>query len=192
MAANEIVVGTLAEFIDVVTSFRDKWFPSEPTWAPWFRGHRSVRWDLKPTFYRHFPFSQSTRKLDDELRQEFTMRAPGLGLGVRPKNSWEWYFLMQHSGAPTRLLDWTEGSLIGLYFAVRDNKGNEDAAVWMLEPWRLNKQVAGHSEVVPPGDEQDMSESDAKRYAPWLPRRFDSQSSLPLLPVQHLRFHLEN
>jgi len=47
----------------------------------------------------------------DEIRQEFVVRAPSLG-PERPQNSWEWYFLMQHSGAPTRLLDWTETALI--------------------------------------------------------------------------------
>ena len=41
---------------------------------------------------------------------------------------------MQHSGAPTRLLDWTEGALIALYFAVRNKLDETDAAVWVLNP----------------------------------------------------------
>jgi len=38
----------------------------------------------------------------------------------RPENKWEWYFLMQHYGAPTRLLDWSDGALVlvALYFAL--------------------------------------------------------------------------
>src|SRR6266852_2663691 len=134
---SEDTAKSLSHFIELVAVFRDRWFSREPTWGPWFRGHQSSKWNLQPSFYRN---SSATQRpfLDDELRQEFTMRAPGLGLAFQPQNAWDWYFLMQHSGAPTRLLDWTEGALIGLYFAVRDNPGYYDAAVWLLDPWWLN------------------------------------------------------
>src|SRR5438552_9721553 len=39
-----------------------------------------------------------------------------------PGSAWEWYFLMQHYGLPTRLLDWSECALVGLYFAAGDRK----------------------------------------------------------------------
>jgi len=67
---------------------------------------------------------------------------PGSFFGIyRPASPWEWYFLMQHYGAPTRLLDWTEGAVLGLYFALRANEGKTDAAVWVLDPWWLNRHA---------------------------------------------------
>jgi len=85
---------------------------------------------------------------------------------------------MQHSGAPTGLLDWTEAALIALYFAVRDKKDETDAAVWVLEPWLLNGCVLAIPEVIPPGAEAGLFKSDADRYKPWLPDRYTVSTEL--------------
>jgi FRG domain len=84
-----------------------------------------------------------------------------------PSGKWEWYFLMQHYDLPTRLLDWSESSLVGLFFAVYDyrqlkaggdyrsrekssgkkkiEKRQTMAAVWMMDPVTLNRQSLGTS-----------------------------------------------
>jgi hypothetical protein len=172
-------VVNIPEYLNFVEICTKEWFVEEITWGPWFRGQLDADWPLRPGLYRRKPLKRNLRTIEDEIRQEFAVRAPSLG-PERPTNSWEWYFLMQHSGAPTRLMDWTESALIGLFFAVknRNEKDKRDAAVWILEPWQLNKFVTGVAEVIAPGDESEMEPSDVKRYKAWLPTRYSVPGSL--------------
>jgi hypothetical protein len=176
---------SLSQYLEIVQRCSRDWFQNEPTWGPWFRGQSEADWPLLPGMYRLLPLKRDVRILEDEIRQEFTVRAPSLG-PERPENSWESYFLMQHSGAPTRLLDWTESALIGLYFAVKSKKPNDkvDAAVWILEPWKLNEFVLEVKEVIAPGAHSGMAASDEDRYRPWLPDRYSNSGMLKKeLPV---------
>jgi len=46
---------------------------------------------------------------------------------------WEALFLARHFGLPTRLLDWTSGQYVGLYWACeKDEDMEKDGAVWVL------------------------------------------------------------
>jgi hypothetical protein len=135
------VCSSLAEFIDTATDITDAWVKEEGRrFRPWFRGHSRIAWKLVPGFYR-----PQYAALDEWIcRRHFSRRAyPYLAAAAAlPGDEWEWYFLMQHYGFPTRLLDWTESALIGLFFAVRDKPSRGGAAVWMLDPWRFNEVVA--------------------------------------------------
>jgi hypothetical protein len=105
----------------------------------WFRGQGEASWGLAPKLYRpEFDGAQEA-----EIRQEFQSRALQLVQGRVPDNKWDWYFLMQHYGAPTRLLDWTEHLLVALYFALDGNPQSrrQDAALWVLDPWTLNRSL---------------------------------------------------
>jgi len=86
------------------------------------------------------------RFADDELRTEFSRKALPLVAERAPRDEWEWYFLMQHYRAPTRLLDWTDSALVALYFALTSWNGKPCEAgqeplpaVWALNPFALNR-----------------------------------------------------
>lgn len=96
---------------------------------------------------------------------------------------------MQHFGTPTRLLDWTEGALLGLYFAVKDNPGFYDAAVWVLDPFELNRRAIRREEVIPPSATGALSR-DKRLVDPWLPARFKNMAGLPQRPIAVYPTHI--
>ncbi len=155
-------ISNLGRFVNAVRDLVERWTPPAADWypAPWFRGHGDARWRLEPGWYR---LPAPGGGIGDEwynertLLDDFKLRAPRYlqtlpYLMTPPSNDWEWLFLMQHYGLPTRLLDWTESALIGLYFALRDRRGDCDSAVWMLNPWWLNKQSLGDYVLPDAGD----------------------------------------
>jgi FRG domain-containing protein len=179
------IAETLLKFMERIKEIERAW-ESKKDGEPglWYRGSRKSNWPLLPKLYRPHSTINELLSAEDEIREEFVRRAPGL-TSYKPANAWEWYFLMQHYGAPTRLLDWTENPQIGLYFALKDSDGLHDAVVWVIDPWWLNGIVLGkgYSEVLPAGS-PGLSEADARRYQPWLPDRFDAKAKLTTkLPV---------
>lgn len=175
----EKIARSLEDFIKIVSELKKKENKSGESFL-WFRGQASAQWKLVPRLYRNEYGKADPKAEDDESRELFAARAPDLS-DAKPANNWDWYFVMQHYGAPTRLLDWTEGALHGLYFAIRDNEGYDDAAVWVLDPWKLNKKVVGKDEVIPPGD-PGTAKKDRHRYEKWLRYRF-AKGRWPRSPV---------
>ncbi len=137
----------LNNFLDVVREIRVRW--SSGTFITvkagarvlWFRGQQNARWGLQPKLWRPEFRVAAQPESEAEIRQEFQSRALQMVQGRLPADKWEWYFLMQHYGAPTRLLDWTDSPLIALFFALHEHPGDRDAAVWMLDPWWLNQKM---------------------------------------------------
>lgn len=103
----------------------------------WFRGQASDRWKLLPSIMR------APNNVDDEmvLFKRFKQHSFPF-LDRIPSEEWEWLFLMQHYGVSTRLLDFSESPLVGLYFALqRSHKAADrkrDAILWCIFPNVLN------------------------------------------------------
>lgn len=142
-------VGDVHEFIDEVESAYGEWGTDQ---LPWFRGEPSEAEEdidvhpLRPKVFR--------REYDENaLLQFFRSKAPVYDLDFVPAREAtdQWMFLARHVGLPTRLLDWTEGALIALYFAL-DAAEDEDPVVWMLNPLELNRKTAPKPEELKPND----------------------------------------
>src|SRR5262249_39579679 len=106
----------------------------KPSRTVWFRGQRSADWPLLPSLLRP-PNRSNTETI---LIKRFKQHAAPF-LSSDRLEEWEWLFLMQHYGVPTRLLDWTESPLVALYFAVEESNDPTSSAVWCVYPHELNK-----------------------------------------------------
>jgi len=114
-----------------------------------FRGHSDARWELKTSLYRLFEDADriielhkgSGRKFaKDEHEKLLIARFKSnahLYLRALPKEDQdlEWLAIMQHFGAPTRLLDATLSPLIASYFAIET--GHRDCCVFAFNQSNL-------------------------------------------------------
>ncbi|MGM8850951.1 FRG domain-containing protein [Salinicola halophyticus] len=139
----------------------------------WFRGQADKDWNLLPSLLRQkYGMSEST------LLTRFKQSAAML-TASKPLNSFDWIFLMQHYGVPTRLLDWTENPLVALYFAVENKNTEEDAALWILRPNKLNTHAhiddKDESDYIPSFDDDEVEGYSTERV------RIDKR--MKLLPI---------
>ena len=147
----EFVAKDISEFSQAIVSitrhFRDS--------RPWWRGQGNAAWGLVPSLYR---IGYDTKK-EKNINARFRMMAKARHTNCPSADDpFGWLFLMQHYRLPTRLLDWTESPLVGLYFAVEGESLNDtDASLWALYPTVLNHHQKEKEAICMPGS-QDITQ----------------------------------
>lgn len=142
----------------------------------WFRGQSNTKWNLIPQLGRTTAGPSAEIALMKRFKQNALPHVPKAEL-----HEWDWLILMQHYRLPTRLLDWSESPLVGLYFAVDENQ-DEDGALWCLLPVELNSKARikyPNSLEIPAFEHDEILQN-------YLPSRVAGEQKSDMLPVGFL------
>ncbi len=124
-----------------------------PNWA--FRGHGDAEWPLFSSLSRYLQsykiHTDAWANQEQRIVRIFKRKAH-LFLDHVPddKDAFQWLALMQHHGAPTRLLDFTWSPFVAAFFALE--RATKDAAIWAVfvpAMWREKHEVKFPDKRVP-------------------------------------------
>jgi hypothetical protein len=125
-------------------------------WA--FRGQCNADWGLQNAIERT-DFIHLYKGIEKDFLEEFQRGARNyLSKDETPEKLIEWLALMQHHGAPTRLLDLSKSPFIAAYFAFEECVASEKVAVWAINI-RFLKERALEGLKKDLGDELNASNS---------------------------------
>ncbi len=167
-----------------------------------WRGQQVAAWGLESSLERAFRIGKVPGEKRSEREQQalsyFRAHAASYLEWQPADNDYiDWLVTMQHYGAPTRLLDWTESPFVAAYFAYRDMPHDEtqSAALWLYDARiamnSLQKTEAGDGLDFP--KPRDVPAADCSPRDSWMDeinilvrQHVASKSSVPL-PVVPLR-----
>jgi hypothetical protein len=109
----------------------------------WFRGVKDASLSLLPGAYWRANYNELETLL--QFSQEGRAFAD-----IGEVDDWKTYYLAQHNGIPTRLLDWTENFITALFFAIDGWSGETTPCVWIVRPCSINKLSIGWSGLISP------------------------------------------
>lgn len=132
---NDFKILSVTKAIEIAIKFKHNWW----------RGQPLTFGTLIPKIFRNDYYNEFQKALDYkkefEIIETFKRFSPTLTSNLPDEeNRLDLLILMQHHGAPTRLLDWTESVLVGLFFAVSKDM-DEDGELWSLFPQELNDKA---------------------------------------------------
>ncbi len=119
---------------------------TQPPYSNWaFRGERDERWPLYSSLSRYlrnfgvapkaWPQQESRIiRIFKRKAHQFLEKPPD------PGDDFQWLALMQHHGAPTRLIDFTWSPYVAAFFAMERSLG--DGVVWAMNPARIESSRA--------------------------------------------------
>jgi hypothetical protein len=129
-AINETYVANWQHAKSVLSDFK-------PSWV--FRGQAHADWQLNTSLER-LTLTISAENAETKMTTEFQRRAHHYPEAVPlPESVLDWLALMQHYGAPTRLLDFTRSPYVAAYFALEATDDRSSCAIWAVdEVWCRN------------------------------------------------------
>ena len=126
----------------------------------WFRGLSDIRHSLIPSLFRTGTRTETKAGMDsdystlhyaEDIRTQHYIAKNFHFFQHEPSSRVEWLEVMQHHGAKTRVLDWSESSVHSLLFAIEPfldqskfeelKRTNNVPCVWVLEPAELNRRI---------------------------------------------------
>src|SRR6516225_3953599 len=114
----------------------------QPPYSNWaFRGERDERWPLYSSLSRYlqnFGVDQGAwAQQEGRILRVFKRKAHQfLVQPPEPDDDFQWLALMQHHGAPTRLIDFTWSPYVAAFFALE--RTLHDGVVWSINPSQVD------------------------------------------------------
>lgn len=161
MPRPELTVKSWQEFVEVAERL-NVGSVAEPAYV--FRGQPRPEWSLMPTLPRE------ATELGLNAAQALEIERVAVELFKKQAHLWldpntwsatthilEWWTLMQHHSAPTRMLDWTKSPYVAAYFAI-EQELDDDGTVWLVHVPTIRKAMKERFEIDGMLADEQMSE----------------------------------